>query len=118
MAVWPGSLPSVVNWQGYARRLHDTRVRTTMDAGPPKLRSRFTSGMTEHDVPVVYFTKAQWSTLETFYKTTLQQGSLPFDWTDPLTGGSVSFRFVKPPVFGGMLGPDTIAVTLNLEVLP
>ena len=118
MAVWPGSLPQVVSWQGYARRIQDTRIRSTVEAGPPKVRSRFTARVDQQDLPVVYFTKAEWGTLETFYGTTLQQGALPFDWTDPITGATVSFRFVKPPQFGQMLGPDTIPVTLPLEVLP
>lgn len=116
-AVWPGTLPQVVSWQGYARRVQDTVIRSTMDAGPPKLRARFSASVDQQDLPVVYFTKAQWVLLETFYKTTLQR-VLPFEWTDPVTGSTVQFRFTKPPAFGAMLGPDTIPVTLSVEVLP
>lgn len=118
MAIWPVTLPQTVSWQGYARRLQDTRIRSTMDAGPPKLRSRMTVGMVEQDLPIVWCTKAQWVLLETFYVTTLAQGTLPFDWTDPISGATVHFRFKAPPQFGSMLGPDTIPVTLNLEVIP
>lgn len=118
MAAWPGTLPQLVGWSGYQRRIQDTRIRTNMDAGPPKVRSRFTARVDQQDLPVVHFTKAQWVLLDTFYTTTLAQGTLPFDMTDPLTNTTKSFRFVKPPVFGQMLGPDTIPVTLPLEVLP
>jgi len=118
MPTWPGTLPQTVGWPGYARRLQETRVRTNMDAGPAKVRARFRSGILEQDVPVVYFTKAQWLLLETFYITTLLQGTLVFDWTDPISGLPVNFRFTSPPQFGAMLGPDTISVTLNLEVVP
>jgi hypothetical protein len=118
MAVWPVTLPQSVSWQGYARRIQDTRIRTTVESGPPKVRSRFRARVDQQDIPVVYFTKAQWVLLDTFYTTTLAQGVLPFDWIDPITGATVSFRFVKPPQFGQMLGPDTIPVTLQLEVLP
>jgi len=106
-----------VSWQGYSRRIQDARIRTNMDAGPPKMRARYTAVITEHDIPVPFFTKAQWSTLEAFYKTTLANGTLPFDWTDPVTGSSVSFRFLEPPKFS-LLGPDTVSVTLPVEVLP
>ncbi len=118
MAVWPVTLPQSISWQGYARRIKDTRVRTPMDAGPPKVRSKYRASIIEHDMPIVYLTKAQWVILETFYNTTLTNGALPFDWTDPITGSAVTFGFKAPPVFGSMLGPDTIQVTLPLEVLP
>lgn len=118
MAVWPLGLPQVVSWQGYARRLQDTRIRSSVDAGVPKVRSRYSALITEHDLPVQYFTKSQVVTLETFYKTTLANGVLPFDWADPITGATVSFRFLKPPIYGSMLGPDTMPVTLTVEVLP
>lgn len=118
MAIWPVTLPQNVSWQGYARRIVESRIRTQMDAGPPKLRARYRSAIIEHDVPIQYFTKAQWVLLETFYRDTLANGTQPFDWTDPLTGSTVSFRFKTPPQVGGMIGPDTISVTLMLEVLP
>lgn len=118
MAVWPGTLPQNVSWQGYARRIVDSRVRTQMDAGPAKMRPRYRAAIIEHDTPIQYFTKAQWVLLETFYSTTLLNGTMPFDWLDPVTGATVSFRFKTPPQLGGMLGPDTIPVTLNLEVMP
>lgn len=118
MAVWPVTLPQVVSWQGYARRIQDTRIRSQVASGPPKVRSRFTARVDQQDLPVVYFTKAQWVLLDTFYTTTLDNGTDPFDWTDPITGTTKSFRFVSPPEFGAMLGPDTIPVTLKVEVLP
>jgi len=118
MAVWPVTLPQSASWQGYARRIVDSRVRTQMDAGPPKMRPRYRAAIVEHDVPVMYLTKAQWVLLETFYSSTLLNGTMPFDWTDPVSGAAVSFRFKTPPQLGGMLGPDTIPVTLNLEVMP
>lgn len=118
MAVWPVTLPQSVSWQGYTRRIQDTRLRTPMDAGPPKLRSKYTAHIVEHDLPVVYFTKAQWVLLEAFYVTTLQQGTQTFEWTDPISGATVNYRFKAPPTPGAMLGPDTIPCTLQLEVLP
>lgn len=117
-ATWPVTLPQVVSWQQYARRIVDTRIRSTVDAGAPKLRSRYRSRIIEHDLPVVYCTKAQWVILEDFFNSTLANGVLPFDWTDPISGSTVSFRFRQPPAFGQMLGPDTIPVTLPVEVLP
>jgi len=116
--IWPVTLPQMRSWQGYTRKIQDTRIRTPMDAGPPKLRSKYTANLVEHEMQMDFFTKAQWVLLEAFYVTTLLQGTQPFEWTDPISGATVNFRFKAPPMIGSMLGPDTIPVTLSLEVLP
>lgn len=114
--VWPVTLPSTVSWQGYRRVIQNVQVRTQMDVGPPKVRARQTARVDMQEFPIVYLTKAQWPTLEDFYVITLFNGTLPFEITDPITGVAQRYRFTEPPVFGSMLGPDTIPVTLKLEV--
>ena len=94
----------------------DMVVRTEMDAGPAKLRRRFTAAVR----PLkgrIEITRAQAATLETFYVTTLAGGALPFDWTSPRTLETVSMRFVSPPRVGILKGTVWFA-DLDLEILP
>jgi hypothetical protein len=115
---WPGTLPNTISWRGYRREIGNTQIRTPMDVGPPKVRARTSARIDRHDHPIVYMTKAQWLLLEEFYVTTLFGGVLQFEMTDPFTLLTQRYRFTEPPVFGTMLGPDTIPVTLKLEVFP
>ena len=118
MAVWPVTLPQIVSWEGYTQEIQDTGIRTPMDAGPPKVRSKYTAAIINHNLPVQFFTKAQWGLLLDFYFTTLQMGTQPFEWTDPIAGNTVNFRFRKPPQFVKMQGSQYLDVTLPVEVLP
>ena len=115
---WPATLPSTISWKGYRRDIKNTQIRTPMDVGPPKVRSRATARVDMVDMPIVYLTKAQWLLLEEFYAETLFQGVLQFEMTDPFTLVKQRYRFTEPPVFGTMLGSDTIPVVLKLEVFP
>lgn len=115
---WPATLPSTISWQGYKRTIQNVTIRTNMEVGPPKVRARTTARVDTQEIPIVYLTKAQWIILKDFYTETLFNGTLSFELTDPLTLVTERFRFIDPPVFGGMLGPDTIPVTLKVEVLP
>ena len=115
---WPATLPSTVSWQGYKRTIQNVQIRTPMEVGPPKVRARTTARVDTQEMPVVYLTKAQWVIIDDFYTTTLFNGTLMFEFTDPITALAQRFRFTEPPVFGAMLGPDTIPVTLKLEIVP
>jgi len=116
MASWPGTLPDDPLKQAYEETFQDQALRTPMDAGPDKLRRRFTAG-------VKYFrfrfrhTKTQVATHMTFYETTLSAGSLPFDWTHPRTGSAVEFRYVGPPRISGG-GGNSFFINANMEILP
>jgi hypothetical protein len=62
------------------------------------------------------------ATFNTFYQTTLEGGTLPFDWTngDPATDATITYRFVKRPQFRSWLPSPTASkrryeATLDLE---
>ena len=117
MAVWPVTLPTQVSWTGYQGAPRDNRIRTQMEAGPPKMRRRFRAGIETITCGQTALTKAQITTLQGFYETTLQGGTLPFDWVHPLTQAATSFRFAVPPSWQGR-GPDAFDATYGLEILP
>ena len=121
--VWPPSLPQD-HFIGLTTALPDVLIRTKMDAGPDKVRRRFTGNAR----PVRTFfvgTETQVKTFRDFFNTTLKGGSLSFEWDDPIGDATVLFRFKAPP-------PPTITllvgntdhalakwrVDLELEILP
>lgn len=113
---WPGTLPQAPDWSGYQETSPNVAIRTQMDAGPPKLRRRFTAGIRPFSMQFL-LTQAQVATLDTFYQTTLTGGTEAFDWTHPRTGAAASFRFVSPPQYSA-LGPNVYRATCQMEVLP
>lgn len=116
-AVWPVSLPQRPLAQGFSERAPETVIRTPMEAGPPKVRRRFTAGVRQFGLQV-RLTPDQVDTLDGFFETTLQGGALPFDWTQPRTGAAVTYRFAEPPSYAPMPGGQLWTSTLRLEVLP
>lgn len=95
MPAWPGTLPQDVSRDGYAETKDDGVLRTSTDIGPQKRRKRTNAVVTNLSVAWV-MTSAQLATLESFFQTTLQSGSLAFDFTHPRLGGVVSAVFAGP----------------------
>jgi hypothetical protein len=117
MATWPASLPQFVLTEGFEESPPDVLLRTEMDAGPAKVRRRFTAGVRPLKA-VIVCSSAQVTTLETFFAAALASGALPFDWVHPRTQAATSFRFVRPPSIAPERGGKYWRVGLDLEVLP
>lgn len=113
---WPGSLQQHLNSSNFQVALGDTVVRTDMDVGPAKVRSRFTHGVDQYTTSIL-LTLSQWTTLRDFFKVTLANGSLPFTFTDPMTSTTEIFRFATPPV-ARPLGGLVFEITMSWEKLP
>lgn len=64
---------------GFSETLPDLALRTEMEAGPRKLRRRFTTGPTAIECTVT-LRAGQPELLEAFYRDTTAGGTLPFDW--------------------------------------
>lgn len=114
MPSWPVSLPSL-ELDGYAETAPDVVLRSQMDAGPAKVRRRFTAGVR----PIagqVTLTAAQTATLDAFYVTDLAGGATPFDWTHPRTGAACVMRFTEPPGYTPV--EQFYRATLRLEIMP
>jgi hypothetical protein len=117
MPAWPGTLPTAPEGPGYQEQAPNVSIRTEMDAGPPKLRRRYTAGIRTFTFSWL-LSKTQVATLDTFFVTTLQGGSLSFDGLNhPRTGAATTWRFVAPPTYS-YLGPDAWRCQTQVEVLP
>jgi len=118
MAVWPtaGGFPQTVAYRDFQEQTPAATIRTQMEAGPDKIRRRFTAAPRPFKVTVP-LTTAQVATLDSFYVTTLSYGALPFDWVHPRTSSSAAFRF-KGPITYARLGPDAWQAKFDMEQLP
>lgn len=120
MTDWPTSLPAQFE-VGAQLSKQGGFVRSQTDTGPFKQRRRFTA-VSRFLSGTMLLTNAQRATLETFYTTTVKEGSEVFNFEDPEDGGTVSARFVEPPSYallvGGSSGVALQRVSFALELLP
>ncbi len=139
MPTWPTSLPQFVLTRNYKETAPDLVIRTQMDAGPAKVRRRFTAGVRPMEAMLV-LTEDQLIVLDNFYLSDCQGGALSFTWTyqrgrqdtdagtdsdigtdtDTLRSvrATATMRFVKPPVSEDVGDGKNYEVTLNLEIMP
>ena len=115
-ATWPSTLPDKALARGYSESPPSVTLRTSMDAGPAKVRRRFTGGTRPVSVSQI-LTGDQVEILDTFFMGDLGGGSLAFEWKNPRTGSTVEFRFKNPPRYGEPNG-DNWPVSYELEILP
>jgi len=115
--VWPAGLPQDVLTDGFGEQLAEVVLRTQMDAGPAKMRRRFTAGVRVFNV-ATSLTRTEAATFETFFGTTLLGGALAFDWVHPRTLATVAFRFRKAPTLRPEPGAKLWRAEMELEVLP
>ena len=83
---------------------------------PTERRRRFTSGVRDYGM-TFRMTKAQVATLDSFYLTTLSGGVVKYDWTNPRTGTTDTFRFKSPLKYQHRTG-DFWRVVIEIEQLP
>lgn len=114
---WPASLPQEPLVEGFIEQAPNTLIRSQMEAGPAKVRRRFTSGPRNFDCQL-YLSPAQVETLDGFYVSTLAGGALSFDWKHPRTQAAVTFRFIEPPSYKPVKRGAAWQASLRLEVLP
>jgi len=115
-AIWPLTLPQVLLVDGFQSALPENIIRTAMSVGPVKTRRRDVAATW----PVqgnINLQKEQLATLTTFFRSTLADGALPFDWVDPITDSAVTFLFKTAPKYSA-LGKGWFRVSLDLEVQP
>jgi len=116
MASWPAGIPQKFDQDQFSYKPEDNLIRSDMEMGPEKTRPRFTASRTFISGSME-MTVAEWTTLLSFYESTLVYGSLEFDWSDPVDGTNASFRFREPPGIVSTRG-DLFTVSINVEQMP
>ena len=69
-------------------------LRTTMESGPPRQARINSRVMVTRSCTIWCDSKADYLAFVAWFKTTLQEGALWFDWTDPVSGTVKQARFV------------------------
>lgn len=138
MPSWP--LPNVkFLMSGYQETMQNTVIRTEMDAGPAKVRQRFTKNVQPIKGKLTPILDDEYATLYGFFQSTCGGGALPFTWDmvsqrlcaiypslviDVGLGiVRLTLRFTAPPTATVLRGPNAttqglLSVDLQLEVMP
>lgn len=113
MAVaWPGGVPYC--FDGWSETEADTVIRTETEAGPMKMRRRYTGVVSQIQASCV-LTLAQYRAFRTWLRTDVQQGSLPFILPDPTDNNTPrEFRFLEPPRVSSA-GPVAVSISVSME---
>jgi len=114
MAAWPETLPQAFLQDGFQDSEPKYFVTTEMDAGPPKIRRRFTATSRPISGDMV-LTSTQKGTLKTFYRNYGANEITTFP--DPDGGTDLTVVFSEPPTYTVYAGADWKA-HLSFVVLP
>ena len=124
MTTWPSSLPQYLDVRGASVGMPENRLRSDVDIGPAKLRPIVSLNVRPMSGTMRMNTR-QWRRLSAFVRTTLQGGTLPFDFPDPLspkpTSGAramIKVRFADELPAARATSQGRWQVTLKLEVMP
>jgi hypothetical protein len=92
-----------------------------MDVGPAKLRRRGVAGYTTWPMSMLIRADQRGLFLD-FFRISCLEGSLAFDWRNPVTGAPATFRWVGVPTIRPLAmrlgGSEPYLVTFTLEELP
>jgi hypothetical protein len=111
MATFPLSIKPLV--QGYNESVRNNVVTSQNEVGIQKTRRRATADVKTYSVSVM-LTVDEKTTIDTFYQTTLEGGTLPFDWVDFWDDTTQEYIFKSPPNFT-TAGGDVVMCSFNLE---
>jgi hypothetical protein len=120
MAAYPGTLPQLQLLPVSFTR-QDARLVSQFDAGPAKVRRKYSDAPYRFSTKVGPFSKAEMASFWSWWKTTLAEGSLTFTWEDPQTFNTVTMRFdprQPPPSFEaqGVEGEVKYFTVYSLEI--
>lgn len=105
MATWPAALPKPLG-EDYSLAVQDVSVRTDMDAGPARVRRRFTAAPDTVNLSWK-FTEAEMATFRAFYEDDIDYGAAWFNLS--LKDGRAAGMATKEVRFAGPYNAAYIA---------
>ena len=109
---WPAQLPATLLIDGFSKQPQSGVIRTTMDAGPKKARRRYTARAVKYSGKQI-FDVDELAVFEEFYRFTLADGVLRFNFTDPTTLELGEFRFTADYTASAVEGLFEVAMQLE-----
>lgn len=116
MAIWPVTLPQRPLTDSFVREYGDGLLRTEMETGIAKTRTRFTA-VADKLTCVFRMSSAQVAVFRAWYVNEVGSGASRFTWTAPDTLSLADFRITKPPRVV-LHAPGYWRVDLEMEQLP
>lgn len=115
---WPAGISFIAQPSSYRESGPKGNViRTDMENGPAKSRRRFTAAVRHISGNTDILTDAQVATFDTWFTDTIDDGALAFTATNPRTGATETYRFLKEyDVLH--IDDDKNRLALTLEKLP
>jgi len=110
---WPPGLQQFLQTGEFGQSQQNTNIRTNVETGPIKQRRRFTQPMTDMKC-MIWVPHADYAIFLDFYNITLQNGTLEFDFDDPITGFPTVWRFKGPPATS-QVGGATYKISMQWE---
>jgi hypothetical protein len=118
METWPVELQDKFNVDSFGVQFGDTAIRSEVDAGFDKVRSRYTRGIDVY-TSTIDLDIEDYDALILFYKTTLGNGVRTFGFQNPLSGNLDEFRFRSPPAVRPLgSGGRYFRVSMTWELVP
>lgn len=117
METWPDAtkLPQFVDQDGYTQTSKNPLIRTEMEAGPAKVRLRYTAIPEEFNISLT-LTKTQFESFITFFKRDIHYGADVFTWRHPVTQAISNCRFTG--MYNAVPHGLDFKVTIPMEILP
>ena len=116
-SLWPSQLQSKMNVDNFSVQFGNTLVRSDVDVGLAKVRSRYTSAIDLYTVSIDLDID-DFDILYNFFKTTLNNGATTFLFDNPMNNDATEeFRFFEPPVITP-IGARYFKVQMKWERLP
>jgi hypothetical protein len=109
------AIPELPLQNGYYDSKESGVLRTSIDSGLVVQRRRY-QAVSRNIKAAFPLDNNQKQVFDQFYETTLMDGTLEFNWTDPTTGVVYDTRFTSTPVYSGT--SNNWKVACELEVLP
>jgi hypothetical protein len=117
MATWPTTLPVEPIPDSITETPPNLLKRTEMDAGPAKVRKRYTAGVRNFEVSYM-FSPAEMAIWEDFFENNISDGALSFTYPHPRKWGTfITVRLSEIPDYKHK-GAGYYDITLKLEQLP
>ena len=114
--IWPSTLQQLLSEASFSYEIADTSLRTDMDIGPQKVRRRYTKPVNSL-TGSIYLTQVQFNIFYSFYNTTLNGGTIQFEFNHPITGVLTNWRF-KGPARVQSIGGGNFTVEFSWEEMP
>lgn len=99
-------------FDGYSQKRDSALIRTEMESGPPRQAKIVSRVMVTRAAKIYLSSKTDFQNFESWYKTTINEGSDWFDFVDPVSGSTILARFVG----GGYQAQPMSAAMQNWQI--